>query len=190
MFFATRPSAERIAAFLRDSQALPLSYAPVGLLGAPGGRRIDDVQVHIGRGPDDFTRACAALARWQQFDFDWVATYPRDAPVAVGTVVAVLIRHLGFWSLNGCRVVYHVGRRADDEGDRYGYAYGTLPNHAEGGEELFEVSMDPRTLAVTYRIRATSWPNAVLAHLGQPIVRHLQTRFRQHSMAAMVRAVR
>ena len=188
MFFATRPSAERIAAFLRDSQALPLSYGPVGLLDAPGTRRIDEAQVCVGRGPDDFARACDALARWQQFAFDWVETYPRDAPVAVGTVVAVLIQHLGFWSLNGCRVVYHVG--PDDAGDRFGYAYGTLPNHAEGGEELFEVSIDARTRAVTYRIRATSWPNAMLAHLGQPIVRHLQARFRRHSMAAMVRAVR
>ncbi len=188
MFFATRPSPNRIAAFLCDSQDLPLSYAPVGLLDAPGGRRIDDAQVSVGRGPDDFARARAALARWQQFGFDWVETYPRDAPVAVGTVVAVLIRHFGFWSLNGCRVVYHVGPHG--AGERFGYAYGTLPNHAEGGEELFEVSMDPRTLAVTYRIRATSWPNAMLAHLGQPVVRHLQARFRQDSMAAMVRAVR
>lgn len=188
MFFATRPSPNRIAAFLCDSQDLPLSYAPVGLLDAPGGRRIDDAQVCVGRGPDDFARARAALARWQQFGFDWVETYPRDAPVAVGTVVAVLIRHFGFWSLNGCRVVYHVGPHG--AGERFGYAYGTLPNHAEGGEELFEVSMDPRTFAVTYRIRATSWPHAMLAHLGQPVVRHLQARFRQDSMAAMVRAVR
>lgn len=187
MFFATRPSPERITTFLRDSQALPLSYGPVGLLDAPGTRQVDEAQVAIGSGPDDFARACAALSRWQQFDVGWVTTYPRHAPVAVGTSVGVLIRHLGFWSLNGCRVVYHVGPH--DAGARFGYAYGTLPNHAEAGEELFEVSMDPRTLAVTYRIRATSWPNATLAHLGQPIVRHLQARLRRDSLAAMVRAV-
>ena len=188
MFFATRPSPERIAAFLRDSQTLPLSYGPVGLLDAPGARQIDEAEVAIGSGPDDFARACAALGRWQQFDVGWVTPYPRHAPIAVGTSVAVLIRHLGFWSLNGCRVVYHAG--AHDAGARFGYAYGTLPNHAEAGEELFEVAMDPRTLAVTYRIRATSWPHAVLAHLGQPIVRHLQARFRRDSLAAMARAVR
>jgi uncharacterized protein (UPF0548 family) len=188
MFFATRPSPERITTFLRDSQALPLSYGPVGLLDAQGDHHIDEAEVQIGHGPDDFARACAALSGWQQFDVGWVETYPRQASIAVGTVVAVLIRHLGFWSLNGCRVVYHVG--SHDAGARFGYAYGTLPNHAEAGEELFEVSMDPRTLAVTYRIRATSWPNATLAHLGQPIVRHLQARFRRDSLAAMVRAVR
>ncbi len=188
MFFATRPSPERIDTFLRDSQSLPLSYGPVGLLDAPGARQVDEAQVTVGSGPGDFARACAALVRWQQFDVGWVATFPRQAPIAVGTVVAVLIRHLGFWSLNGCRVVYHV--ESHDAGTRFGYAYGTLPNHAEAGEELFEVSMDPRTRAVSYRIRATSWPYAALAHLGQPIVRQLQARFRRDSLAAMARAVR
>jgi uncharacterized protein (UPF0548 family) len=97
-----------------------------------------------------------------------------------------LIRHLGFWSLNGCRVVYCVG---DPENDvRFGFAYGTLPNHAEAGEELFEVFVDPRTDDVMYRIRATSWPRAMLARVGQPIVRALQSRFRSHSAAAMARA--
>ena len=77
---------------------------------------------------------------WKQFDIGWVETFPRHAPVAVGTVVAVLIRHLGFWSLNGCRVLYSVGSLADAA--RFGFAYGTLTNHAEAGEELFEVFLD------------------------------------------------
>jgi uncharacterized protein (UPF0548 family) len=100
--------------------------------------------------------------------------------------VAVLIRHLGFWSLNGCRVVYHLD--GSNEAARFGVAYGTLTNHAEAGEELFEVFIDPRTADVVYRIRATSWPQAMLARVGQPIVRVLQARFREHSAAAMTRA--
>ena len=123
---------------------------------------------------------------WKQFDVGWVETFPRHAPVAVGTVVAVLIRHLGIWSLNGCRVLYHLDGL--DGVCRFGVAYGTLTNHAESGEELFEVVLDPQTSAVTYRIRATSSPQAVLARLGQPVVRLLQARFRRHSGAAMKRA--
>src|SRR6188768_3076153 len=43
----------------------------------------------------------------------------------------------GFWSLNGCRVLYHL-----DGGDtRFGFAYGTLTNHAEAGEELFALEL-------------------------------------------------
>jgi uncharacterized protein (UPF0548 family) len=123
---------------------------------------------------------------WKHFDIGWIETFPRDAPVAVGTVVAVLIRHLGFWSLNGCRVLYIVGG-LDDEA-RFGFASGTLTNHAESGEELFEVFIDPQTGEVMYRIRATSWPQATLARVGQPIARVLQARFRRHSAEVMKRA--
>ena len=99
----------------------------------------------------------------------------------------MLFRSLGFWSLNGCRVLYCVG--SPDEGTSFGFAYGTLTNHAEAGEELFEVFMDPRTEDVMYRIRATSWPRATLARVGHPIVRALQARFRRDSAAAMKVAI-
>lgn len=187
MFLARRPSADTIERFLRDSQDLPLSYGPIGLVSAPAtGHDLDEATVAIGRGAADFARARAALLAWKQFDIGWVETFPREAPVAVGTVVAVLIHHLGFWSLNGCRVLYGVGGLSDDA--RFGFAYGTLTNHAEAGEELFELFTDPQTDDVMYRIRATSWPRATLARVGQPIVRALQARFRRDSGAAMKRA--
>jgi uncharacterized protein (UPF0548 family) len=189
MFLARRPSADTIQRFLRDSRDLPLSYEPVGILNLESTHRhIDDLTVAIGRGPAEFARARAALIAWKQFDIGWVEAYPPNAPVAAGTVVAVLIRHLGFWSLNGCRVVYGAGSPAD--GTRFGYAYGTLTNHAEAGEELFEIFIDPATEIVSYHIRAASWPRATLARIGQPIVRALQARFRSHSAAAMERATR
>ena len=77
-----------------------------------------------------------------------------------------------------------------DEHTRFGFAYGTLTNHAEAGEEVFEVCLDPETDEVRYRIRATSWPRAMLARVGQPVVRALQARFRRDSAAAMTRATR
>jgi uncharacterized protein (UPF0548 family) len=189
MFLARRPSRETIDRFLLDSQDLPLSYGPIGIVTAETARHaLDEAIVVIGRGETDFARARAALIAWKQFDIGWVETFPRRAPVAVGTVVAVLIRHLGFWSLNGCRVLYSVGSL--DDAARFGFAYGTLTNHAEAGEELFEVFIDPQTDEVIYRIRAISWPQATLARLGQPIVRALQARFRRQSAAAMKRATR
>ena len=184
MFLARRPSPERIERFVRESQKLPLSYGPIGLLKTGSARAdVDKTSVAIGRGEADFARARAALMAWKQFDIGWVETFPRHAPVEVETVVAVLIQHLGFWSLNGCRVLYNVG------GDgRFGFAYGTLTNHAESGEELFDVFLDPESDEVRYRIRATSKPQAALARVGQPIVRALQARFRRDSVAAMKRA--
>jgi uncharacterized protein (UPF0548 family) len=190
MFLMRRPSEAAIGRFLRDAVTAPLSYGPVGLVREAGGtgRRVDEVTTVIGRGAGDFARARAAQLAWSQFAIGWVHAYPAHAPIVEGTNVAVLIRHMGFWSLNGARVLYAVGDPVT--GSRFGYAYGTLTTHAESGEELFEVSMDPRTHDVVYRIRATSWPQALLARIGQPIVRLLQARFRRDSTAAMQRAVR
>jgi uncharacterized protein (UPF0548 family) len=189
MFLVRRPSPEHIDRFLRESQVLPLSYSPTGIVKATTVRKdFDEATVVIGHGEAAFERARAALIAWKQFDIGWVETFPRHAPVAVGTVVAVLIRHLGFWSLNGCRVLYGVG--GPDDVARFGFAYGTLTNHAESGEELFEVFIDPLTDQVIYRIRAVSRPQATLARVGQPIVRVLQERFRDHSAAAMKDATR
>ena len=154
MFLAQCPSHETIERFVRDSEGLPLSYNPVGIAASESEGRFDETLVAIGRGQADFGRARTALLGWRQFDIGWVDTFPRNAPIAVGTVVAVLVRHFGFWSLNGCRVVYQVGSVENDT--RFGFAYGTLTNHAEAGEELFEVFVDPRTEEVIYRIRATS----------------------------------
>jgi len=189
MFLLQRPAPAAIDRFLEASRDLPLSYGPPGIVRDNiADHRFHEALVRVGHGTADFKRARAALLTWQQFDIGWVEAYPRHAPVAVGTVVGVLIRHLGFWSLNGCRVLYCVSGPDDDM--RFGFAYGTLTNHAESGEELFEVFVDPETGDVMYRIRATSWPQAPLALIGHPIARALQARFRLHSIEAMKRATR
>ncbi len=197
MFFLLRPSDDTIARFVEASRQLPLSYGPVGLVreesarrdsAQTGGRNFDEAVVAVGSGAADFERARAALAAWKQFDIGWVELYPRGASVEPGTIVAILIRHLGFWSLNGARVVYRVGDR--HRHNHFGFAYGTLPNHAEGGEERFDVTLNPDSGEVTYRIRAVSWPRAALTRIGYPITRWLQARFRRDSAAAMTRTIR
>jgi uncharacterized protein (UPF0548 family) len=189
MFLARRPTPHEIDRFLHDSQNLPLSYGPIGIVTSNMvHRRLDEATVAVGRGVADFERARAALVAWKQFDIGWVETFPRHAPVTAGTVVAVLIRHFGFWSLNGCRVLYDVGSPTDAA--RFGFANGTLTNHAESGEELFEVFIEPQTQDVVYRIRAISWPQTALTRVSQPVVRALQARFRLDSVAAIARATR
>ena len=188
MFFARRPPASHLDRFLAASRELSLSYQSIGIVSErPSDRRFDEHVTIIGRGDADLNRARAALLAWRHFDIGWVEIFPRHAPVAVGSVVAVLIRHLGFWSLNGARVVYVLG--APDDDSRFGFAYGTLPNHAESGEELFEVFLGPNGEDVMYRIRAVSSPQAMLTHIGQPIVRALQAQFRRDSATAMKRVV-
>ena len=188
MFLAQRPSRPAITRFLLESRELPLSYAPIGLVRTQASRRgMDDALFVIGRGQADFERARAALLALRHFNIGWVEAFPQGTPITVGTVFAVLIRHLGFWSLNGCRVLYTVG--SPEDGTHFGVGHGTLTNHAESGEELCEVFLDPQTEDVLYHIRAMSWPRAMLARIGHPIARWLQARFRRHSAEAMRRAV-
>ena len=152
MFLLRRPSSRQIARFLDRSRALPLSYQPEGLArGGADGFRVDEQVVPVGSGHAVFARAVTALSEWRHFQLGWVELFPPGAPIVTGTVVAVAIRHLGFWSLNGCRVAYGIGNDAVHE---FGYAYGTLSNHGECGEEVFKVVMKPGTGEVSYVIRA------------------------------------
>jgi uncharacterized protein (UPF0548 family) len=187
MFFSHRPSPQDVERFLSESRDVPLSYAPIGL--AREGRdrfNLDEQVTIVGSGEAAFARATAALIEWRHFDLSWVELFPRRAPIAPGTVVAVMVRHLGFWSLNGCRVVYQIGVSGDRD---FGFAYGTLMNHAESGEEIFQVSFRPDTGDVSYTVRAVSRPRAMLATLGYPMVRALQARFRRDSADAVRRAI-
>ena len=184
MFFLRRPSTGDIASFLTASQTCPLSYA-VNDIDAAHGYAVDEMSGIVGQGPRDFEFACDALRGWEQFRLGWLAVFPLDAPADPGTTLAVRIRHLGFWSLNGARVV----SREESPGCRFAVTYGTLTNHAEQGEEMFEVSFDAGTGAVTYRIRAISRPGSRLAQVGAPIVRLLQARARAGSLDAMRGAV-
>src|SRR5262245_31159075 len=183
--FFLRPSPAQIKQFIDQSDELSLSYQPVGIAKeVPRGFKVDETQNVIGHGHAAFETAKDALRKWQQFDLGWVELHPGDAPVEVGTRVAVLVRHLGFWSLNGCRVVYLL----DEDKMTCGFAYGTLTKHAESGEEIFAVGFNPSTQEVTYRIRAVSKPQAALAWIGYPVTRVFQQRFRRDSIAAMQRA--
>lgn len=184
VFALRRPSERDIAAFVEASRELPLSYSPVGLARTGGdGFDADTDVVQIGQGEAVFARAREALSRWRHFELGWVELFPRGASITPGTVVAILTRHLGFWSLSACRVVYLI-----EEPGTFGFAYGTLPNHAESGEEIFSVTLNPASGAVVYEIRAVSRPQSLLTRLGYPVARRLQARFRRDSARALARA--
>ncbi len=188
MFLARRPSQQEIEKFISQSRDLPLSYHPIGIASeSPRGFNVDVGSAVIGHGEQAFERAKVALSEWRHFDLGWVELFPRGAAIEPGSVVAVLVHHLGFWSINGCRVVYTLGDGRT--GSSFGFAYGTLTNHAELGEEIFEVSLLPDSEEVVYRIRAVSKPRATMARIGYPFTRMLQARFRRGSIAALRRAI-
>lgn len=188
MFLAHRPTQREIEEYMAASNHLPLSYEQVGIAReSPKGFTVDEASAVIGNGRQAFEQARIALTKWRHFDLGWVELFPRDASIEPGTIVAVLVHHLGFWSLNGCRVVYGIGDV--QTGATFGFAYGTLTNHAEMGEESFEVLMEPESEEVVYRIRAVSKPRAALARIGYPVTRVFQERFRRDSISALQRAI-
>src|SRR5438128_11793662 len=121
------------------------------------------------------------------FSMPWVNLHWATAPIQVGTDVAVSIHHFGFYSLNACRIVYVV----DEETPvvRFGFAYGTLAEHAESGEERFTVEWEQSSDEVFYEILAFSCPHQTLAKIGYPTSRMLQRKFAADSKKAMLTAV-
>jgi uncharacterized protein (UPF0548 family) len=188
VFLLLKPSPERIEHFLAAQHNRTFSYREVGYSrrGAPPGYKVDHNRVRLGEGRATFARAVNAMRSWKMFDLGWVSAHPAAAEIRPGAVVAVRCRHFGFWSLNACRVVYLV----DDEGPivRFGFAYGTLPDHAERGEERFTVEWHHGDGSVWYDIYAFSRPNHPMARLAYPLARLLQKRFAWSSKRAIARA--
>jgi len=185
-----RPTEKQIDQFIAAQRGLPFSYREVGATRSalPSGYAIDHNHVCLGRGRETYQRAKAALCRWEMFRLNWAQLCWPDTPIETGATVAVLARALGLWSLNACRIVYIIEEEAEIEW--FGFAYGTLPEHAEQGEERFSVVWDQADDTVWYDILAFSRPRQLPAKLGYPYTRALQRRFARDSKQAMVDAVK
>lgn len=191
MFLLRQPSEEIVRQFIASQQNLSFSYSQVGatqsqLRDGYGGYTIDHNRARLGDGEETYQRAVAALQSWKQFDLGWVTVVPRGQSLEVGTTVAVRAKTFGFWSLNAARIVYVIDEKQSGNA-RFGFAYGTLPDHVERGEERFTVEHQEDG-SVWYDIYAFSRPRHPLARLGFPITRRLQKRFVRDSLAIMTAA--
>lgn len=189
MLSLRKPSADLIHSFLEGQSKLAFTYAAVGATagGPPAGYNVDHTRIKLGEGQAVFLAAKSALQRWDQFNLAWLEAWPREAPIQTGQVVAVVARAAGMWWLNACRIVYVIEESGSIE--RFGFAYGTLPDHAGTGEERFLIEWNRTDNQVWYDILAFSRPYQVLPRIGYPMVRRTQKQFGRHSAAAMERAV-
>jgi uncharacterized protein (UPF0548 family) len=188
MFFLRRPSDPQIARLLAEQRELPFTYPDVGATrsgGRPRGYPLNHHRGRVGTGREGFERARAALRRWAMYDLPWTRLCPPGAPVRVGTVAGTLVRHFGFWSLNCVRIVYVLEEAGEVE--RSGFAIGTLPRHAERGEERFTVELHPDG-SVWFEVFTFARGRGAI-RAGAPLVRLLQRRFGRGAVEAMRRAV-
>lgn len=189
MFLLKKPTDAQAQQLIMTQRSQSFSYPEVGATRSapPPHYVIDHHRTCLGTGQKTFERARAAICRWEMFSLEWVQLCWPDSPVEAGTTVAVLIHIFGLWSLNACRIIYVLEESGPVE--RFGFAYGTLPDHAECGEERFSVEWHHVDDSVWYDILAFSRPNQFLARLGYPYVRYLQRRFALDSLQAMRRAI-
>ncbi|MCU1264238.1 MAG: hypothetical protein JWM21_556 [Acidobacteria bacterium] len=186
MFFISEPSAETITRFISSQRQEPFTYAAVGATQhePPAGYVVDHNRIKLGTGQQTFEHAVAALRRWQQFDLGWIRIVPDTTPLEAGNTVAIKARTFGFWSLSACRIVYLIDEQAPIR--KFGFAYGTLTNHVECGEERFTIEWQPHDDSVWYDILAFSRPHQFLVKLGYPLARRLQKRFARESLLRML----
>lgn len=191
MFCLKPPSDFEVQRFVSLQSRSGFSYPEVGASAVtpPAGYNVDRTHVPLGHGEAVWSRAVAAIQNWQMFHIPWIKLYWPHSPIRVGTDVAIMVNHFGFCSLNACRVVYVVQENTP-ELQRYGFAYGTLNEHAESGEERFTVEWNRKEDSVCYDILAFSRPKKLLARIAYPLSRSLQHRFAEASAAAMRTAVR
>ena len=189
-----RPGPDVLARFVATEGTRPFTYDAVGAsrrettdgpgrAEVPAGFTLAHNREPLGRGRDTFERAVDQLRAWRMLP-PWTSVAPPDAPIEAGRALVVLVHAFGVWFQNAARIVYVI-----DEPRCFGFAYGTLPAHAECGEERFVVEwLDDDT--VWYDVRAFSKPRYWGARLAYPLTRALQRRFGRDSKAAMRHAVR
>jgi uncharacterized protein (UPF0548 family) len=189
MFLVRRPSDEKIRALLASSADLPLNYPEVGATAGtpPGGYTVDHHRCAIGQGEAAFGRAAGALRGWRMYPAEWIRICWTDTPIEPGALVGTLVRVLGVWTLNACRIL-RVIEETEGSVQRFGFVWGTVRGHAEAGEERFLVEWDRDSSVVEYEILAFSRAEHPFAKLGHPLLRRLQGRFFADSRRLMQEA--
>jgi uncharacterized protein (UPF0548 family) len=184
------PSDDRVRRFLDDQRSLSFSYTEVGASRgrAPIGYGVTHHRGRLGRGPQTFALAVQALKHWKMYETGWTRLCWPDTPISKGSVVGVVGRHLGFRSLNACRIVY-VHEDEEPSLRRYSFAVGTLPGHVERGEERFTVEWKEADNGVYYEVSSFSHPAHPLVKATQPLARRIQRRFALDSLRSMAEAV-
>ena len=190
MYLIRKPDSAQIGELLKAQSRLQVTYNFVGMTReghSPSGFVVDHHRVCLGYGPTVFERSRSALLGFQQFRFSWVELFAPHGEPQEGQSLALLARAAGLWVLNANRILYRMENNEDRR--HFGYAYGTLPEHAESGEERFLVEYNPADDSVWYDIFAFSKPNQWQSRIAYPFVRRCQKRFARDSMNAMTRAV-
>jgi uncharacterized protein (UPF0548 family) len=180
VFSLSPPSPRELARVAAAQADRELTYAEHGATRGPmpAGYRHDQWDTDLGAFDEaTFDRLGAALCRWQAQQGAGLTVYPAE-PVRPGLTIAFSFRLARAYVTAAARVVY-----VTSEPDKRGFAYGTLPEHPEQGEEAFHVIRDGSR--VIFRVTAFSRPRHPLARVGAPVTRLIQLRMTEAYARAM-----
>lgn len=166
-----RPSAEERARLIDAARAAEVTYDHVGSTLEPDRWPARSPRARsrvLGRGEAVFAEAVERLNRWAPQQALGAAVFPEEARPTSGTTIIVELRLGPITVVVPNRIVMVV-----DEPGRFGFAYGTLPGHAESGEESFLVTQaDDGTVTGTVTVDARL--GTLAARLGAPVVYGVQ----------------
>jgi uncharacterized protein (UPF0548 family) len=140
VLFFSKPSEQQINRLLARASSLDFSYSELGTTNSavlPPLFTVDRNRAQSGSSPLAWERAVNAIKKCEMLNIPCVRLCWPTAPIAEGSDVAVLAHHMGCFWLNACRIVNVIDQ--DGPTQRFGFAYGTLIEHAESGEERFLV---------------------------------------------------
>lgn len=168
MRLASRVKLSRLHLHYSDCRpTYPETGATATATALPEGYRHTRRRTRIGTGEDAFAAATRSVLSWEMHRRSGLAVIT-DGPATPGRTV-VLGLGVGLLLVVPCRVVYEV-----NEPHRQGFAYGTLPDHPERGEEAFVVTQDDNA-AVWLEITSFSRPGSRVVRWAGPIARTLQS---------------
>jgi uncharacterized protein (UPF0548 family) len=185
MLRLARPSDAQLLRVLSRVGDNSLTYDEVGATSSeplPGGYHHVRAERVLGNGDAVFAKASVALRHWEPQKGSGLSLVA-DGPVMSGTTVAMAAPLPVGFAIATCRVVY-----VEEGADLFAWAYGTLSEHPERGEERFEVTRSED--AVVFRVTAFSLPQQLLARIASPMARGLQSKATKRYLDAMERASR
>jgi uncharacterized protein (UPF0548 family) len=169
------PTKEQLDTLIENQRNTELTYNKFNLQGYDH----DKNRIFLGSGKSVWAAAKRAMQQWAMFPDGWAKIYYQNPTFQKGDIVVMNARVFGVWWLNAARILTVL----DDE-QNFGFAYGTLPNHVEMGEELFKISIDEQG-DVYYSITAFSRPRFWAVRWTYPLSRSFQRKFVKDSLQKM-----
>lgn len=190
MLHILRPSAKKMPKLVQKWRNKPLTYQEVGctrLEKIPPGYNKDKHRILLGNGEQTFLAAKSAVQNWKMYDLGWMDVHRPLVPIKEGEVSVTFIKLFGIWfGAIPCRIVYTINEN-NSEKSLFGFAFGTIEDHPEIGEEKFVIEWDHSNDNVYYEVCAISRSGHFLTKCGYPVMRYLQNCFFRDTLQSMLR---